>query len=287
MWEYTDKVKDHFLNPRNAGPMENPSAVGEVGSLACGDALKLFLRINDDGVIEDATFQTFGCASAIASSSALTELVKGMTVEQAEKLTNKEIAEYLGGLPREKMHCSVMGQEALEAAIKGWRGEEHVPMGHAHHEGQLVCECFGVTDEQILRAIRDNDLKTVEDVTYYTKAGGGCGNCIPDIERLLAEARGEQAACPAPGLDPSPAAGLTNLQRMRLIEDVVDKEIRPALQRDGGDLELVDIDGTRVVVALRGMCVSCPSSQATLKGFIEQTLRDKVDPEITVEGAKA
>lgn len=282
MWEYTDKVKEHFLNPRNAGEMAQASAVGEVGSLACGDALKLYLKINDDGIIEDATFQTFGCASAIASSSALTELVKGMSVEQAEKLTNKDIAEYLGGLPREKMHCSVMGQEALEAAIKTWRGEEFEPMGHTHHEGELICECFGVTDEQILRAIKENDLKTVEDVTYYTKAGGGCGNCIPDLERLLAEAQGEKAACPAPGLDESPAAGLTNLQRMRLIEDVVEKEIRPMLQRDGGDLELVDIDGTEVRVALRGMCTSCPSSKATLEGFVEKTLREMVEPAITV-----
>ncbi|MBU1612575.1 MAG: Fe-S cluster assembly protein NifU [Proteobacteria bacterium] len=286
MWEYTDKVKEHFLNPRNAGAMENPSAVGEVGSLACGDALKLFLKINDDEIIEEATFQTFGCASAIASSSALTELVTGMSVAEAEKLTNKEIAAYLGGLPREKMHCSVMGQEALEAAIKAWRGEEFTPMGHAHHEGELICECFGVTDEQILRAIKENDLKTVEDVTYYTKAGGGCGNCVPDLERLLAEAQGEKAACPAPGLDPSPAAGLTNLQRMRLIEEVIDKEVRPMLQRDGGDLELVDIDREKVFVALRGMCSSCPSSKATLEGFIEKTLREKVDPDIVVQEAK-
>ncbi len=286
MWEYTDKVKEHFLNPKNAGQMENPSAVGEVGSLACGDALKLYLKINGDEIIEEATFQTFGCASAIASSSALTELVKGMSVTDAEKLTNKDIAQYLGGLPREKMHCSVMGQEALEAAIKTWRGEEFEPMGHTHHEGELICECFGVTDEQILRAIKENDLKSVEDVTYYTKAGGGCGNCIPDLERLLAEAHGEKPACPVPGQNQSPAAGLTNLQRMRLIEEVIDREIRPMLQRDGGDLELVDIDREKVFVALRGMCSSCPSSQATLEGVIETTLRDKVDPEIVVQEAK-
>lgn len=286
MWEYTDKVKEHFLSPRNAGEMEDASTVGEVGSLACGDALKLFLKINDEEIIEDASFQTFGCASAIASSSALTEMVKGMPVVEAEKLTNKDIAEYLGGLPREKMHCSVMGQEALDAAIKSWRGEEVEAMGHTHHEGELICECFGVTDEQILRAIKENDLKTVEDITYYTKAGGGCGNCVPDLERLLAESHGEKAACPAPGLDETPAAGMTNLQRMRLIEEVVDKEIRPMLQRDGGDLELVDIDGMAVIVALRGMCSSCPSSKATLEGFIEKTLREKVDPEITVREGK-
>lgn len=276
MWEYTDKVKEHFLNPRNVGAIENADAVGEVGSLACGDALKLFLKI-EDNVIVDAKFQTFGCASAIASSSALTELLKGKTVEEAEALTNKDIAEYLGGLPREKMHCSVMGQEALEAAIGAWRGE---PVEHKEHEGELICECFGIYDEQILKAIRENDLKTVEDITYHTKAGGGCGNCIPDLERLLAQAHGD--VCETPQVSEAPKK-LTNIQRMKLVEDVLDKEIRPSLQRDGGDIELVDMDGPRITVSLRGKCTGCPSSQLTLKDFVEKTLKDKVDPEITVE----
>ena len=282
MWEYTDKVKDHFLNPRNVGKMEDASGVGEVGSLACGDALTLYIKTDDKGVITDAKFQTFGCASAIASSSALTELIIGKTVEEAEKLTNKDIAEYLGGLPREKMHCSVMGQEALEQAIKNMRGEAPSKTEHSH-EGELICECFGVFDEEILRAIKENDLKTVEDVTNFTKAGGGCGKCIPDIENLLAQARGEQAACKTPEPEQFPAQGLTNLQRMRLIEQVIDEEIRPMLQADGGNIQLVDVDRTTVLVKLMGMCTNCPSSQLTLQNVIATKLREKVDPNITVK----
>lgn len=274
MWEYTDKVMDHFLNPRNAGEMENPSAVGEVGSLACGDALRLFLKIDDKGVIQDARFQTFGCASAIASSSVLTEILKGKTVEEAEKLTNKDIAAYLGGLPKEKMHCSVMGEEALAAALKNWRGEA-APSPAV--EGRLVCKCFGVTEETIRRAIRENDLKTVEDITNFTKAGGGCGECAPELEAILADERARMASA-APG-----GKRMTNIQRMTQVTRIIDEEIRPALKKDGGDIELVDIEGVKVVVSLRGACVGCPSSHLTLKGLVEKRLQEAVDPDIRIE----
>jgi len=272
MWEYSDKVKEHFLNPRNAGDLEDANAVGEVGSMACGDALKLSLKISDDGKIEDAAFQTFGCASAIASASALTELLKGKSLEEAEKLTNKDIADYLGGLPKEKMHCSVLGRQASEEAIANYRG---VP--REKEEGEIVCECFGVTDRQIEKAVRENDLTTIEEVTNYTKAGGGCEKCHERIQEIIDLTRSEGK----PSITEKPK--LTNLQKIKMIEETIEREIRPSLQHDGGDIELVDVDGNRVLVATRGACRECKASGQTLKNFVEARLRELVWPDLVVE----
>ena len=278
MWNYTEAVHDHFLRPHNVGPLEGANAVGEVGSLACGDALKLYLKINEQGIIEDATFETFGCASAIASSSVLTDMVKGMSVEDALKISNKDIANALGGLPKQKMHCSVMGQEALEAAIRQWKGEPPVP--HAHEEGKLVCKCFGVTDAQIIRAIRENGLKTVEEVTNYTKAGGACGECLDEIGEILAV---ELKQKPLVELKPKPR--MTNVQRMQLVLKTIEEEIKPLLAADGGDIELVDVDGLRVVVSLRGRCAQCRSSDVTIRDLVQRLLREHVEPDLVVEEA--
>jgi NifU-like protein len=279
MWEYTDKVREHFFNPRNVGSIEDANGVGEVGSLACGDALKLFLKVDPqtDRILE-AKFQTFGCGSAIASSSALTEMIIGKTVDEALSVTNQDIAEFLGGLPAEKMHCSVMGRDAFHAAVACYRGE---PPPREQLEGELVCECFGVTDEQIRKEVKENKLKTVEEVTNYTKAGGGCGLCHDKIEAIIAQVWGELKEIEAKKA-PSKKA-MTNIQKIAKIQDVMDKEIRPMLQKDGGDIDLVDVDGNTVAVALRGMCTSCPSAGFTLKLGIEAKLRELVHPDLVVE----
>ena len=274
MWEYTDKVREHFLNPRNVGEVENPDGVAEVGSIACGDALKLSFKLDENKRIQDAKFKTFGCASAIASSSALTEMIKGMTLEEAMKVTNQDIAAFLGGLPDEKMHCSVMGKEALEKAIENYRGAPAEEKG-----AKIVCECFGVTDREIERAVRENNLSTVEDVTNYTKAGGGCGNCHDAIRQIIDRVRAEMRTEPKPAA----AARMTNIQKIRKIEETLDREIRPSLRHDGGDIELIDVIGNRVIVAVRGACAVCKASESTLKQFVEVKLRELVSPDLTVE----
>jgi len=274
MWDYTDKVMDHFRNPRNVGVIENADAVGEVGSLSCGDALRLMIKLGPDGRIADAKFQTFGCASAIASSSALTELIKGKTLEEAAQVTNQDIAEFLGGLPEQKMHCSVMGRDALLAAIENYKkGGAAQP----RQDSRLVCACMGVTEKVIERAIRENRLKTVDEVTHYTKAGGGCGGCIPDIEAILKRVNAEMERAGG-----APAKKLTVFEKIQKIQETLDREIRPALRQDGGDIEIIDIEGDRVVVSLRGTCSQCRLSTVTLKDVVQAKLREFVSPNLIV-----
>ena len=275
MWEYSEKVKDLFLHPKNAGEIDHPDAVGEVGSIVCGDALKLTLKIDKESDrIIDARFRTFGCASAIASSSALTELIKGKTIDEAMEISNIEIAEYLGSLPREKMHCSVMGREALEAALADYRGEQVQKV----EEGEIVCQCFGVTDQKMKRVIRENNLHTVDDVINFTKAGGGCGSCVPDIEHILAEIWADSGVTEII----RPVGKVTNLQKIAMIQEIVEKEIRPLLQADGGDVELVDVEGDRVIVSLRGVCAGCLMADVTVNN-IEKKLKELVSDELHVE----
>jgi NifU-like protein len=274
MWDYSEKVREHFFNPRNAGPVLGANAVGDVGSIKCGDALRLMLKVEPmTEMILDAGFQTFGCGSAIASSSALTEIVKGKTLDEAMTITNQDIADYLDGLPPEKMHCSVMGREALQAAIANFRGEE---WKDDHEEGNLVCKCFAVDSVLIEDVVRANGLTTLEQVTHYTKAGGGCATCHEGIEEILTKVAGERCTAPTaetkpvPAAEPAGKAKLTNFQRMRKIEETVES-IRPMLQRDHGDIEIVEVDGKNIYVNLKGACQGCMMEAATLNG-IQQKL---------------
>ena len=280
MWNYNEKVMDHFLNPRNVGEVENPDGVGDVGNITCGDALKLTFKLDDEGIIADVKFKTFGCASAIASSSALTELVKGMTLEEAAKVTNQDIVALLGELPEAKMHCSVMGMEALQAAIANYRGEE-VAGNDDDHEGAIICKCFGVTDTKIRNVARQNNLRKASEITNFCKAGGACGSCLDEIQRVLDELWNN-----APVEKASPVQDdfnkLTTVQKVFRVQEVIDKEIRPLLEHDGGSIELVDLNGNNVIVRLTGRCSSCPSAGVTLKYTVQDKLREFVSSDLIV-----
>ena len=279
MWEYSDKVRKHFFNPRNAGPLEDANGIGDVGSIQCGDALRLMLKVNPESeVIEDAHFQTFGCGSAIASSSALTEMIKGMTLDQALEVSNQQIADYLDGLPPEKMHCSEMGREALQAAVANYRGEE---WKDDHEEGALICKCFAIDAVMIEDVVKANNLNTVEQVTFYTKAGGGCAACHEGIEEILAKVMAERAgpgevspppACPAtPEAPKPPSKKLSIVEKIAKIQEVLES-VRPMLQRDHGDVELADVQGKKIYVHLKGACSGCMMEAATLGGIQQKMI---------------
>jgi len=280
MWEYTDKVREHLLNPHNVGEVENADGVGEVGNIKCGDALRLTFKLDDNGRVEDIRFKTFGCGSAIASSSVLTDLCKGKTLEEVEKITNKDIADALGGLPPAKMHCSVMGQEALQAAIAYYRtgGEaKTIP----EKEGSVVCTCFNVTDKEIERAIRENGLTTVEEVTNYTKAGGGCGGCVDQIQQILDHVAG---AGSRETVSPEPKR-MTNIEKIERIKEKIETEIQPILANDGGGCELVDVDGNDVYIRFTGHCAGCAYSSQTQYSVVQDILRKRVHPDLVVKVA--
>ena len=274
MWEYSEKVLEHYRHPRNVGKIDNADLIGEAGSLACGDSLKLYIKL-DGNIIKDAKFQTFGCGSAVASSSILTEMIIGKTLEEAKKITNKDIAEELGGLPQEKMHCSVMGQEALEDALKKYYGKEGIEKeaGLSQSGDKIVCTCFNVTENQIWEAIKVNGLKTVEEVTNYTKAGGACGRCKGVIKDIIETYLRKEGQAPV----------MTAAQKILKIGRVIDQQISPQLQKDGGDIELIDVEGNKVKVKLTGMCSGCKNAAMTLKAFVESVLKDKVDSSLEVE----
>lgn len=284
MWDYSEKVMDHYRNPRNVGEIENADAIGIAGSLTCGDQLKIYLKI-EDGIVVDAKFQTFGCGSAVASSSILTEMIIGKTVEEVRKITNKDIADELGGLPPEKMHCSVMGYEALEDALKKYNVDGSVDLNEILPESELaeskkekiICTCFQISENMIWDAIKQNNLKTVEEVTNYTKAGGACGKCKEVIQDIINTYYNKEK---------SQSDNLTPTQWILKVNNIIETQISPELQKDGGDIELVDIKNKTIFVKLKGRCSGCKNSTMTLKNFAEKILKDSLGADIMLVEVK-
>lgn len=271
MWEYSSKVKEHFTNPKNVGSIENADAIGEAGALSCGDKLKLYLKI-ENNIITQAKFQTFGCGSAVAASSVLTEMLIGKTLDEARKITNKQIADALDGLPPEKMHCSVMGREALEDALKNYYKEDWQDLEEENKDGsQIICHCFDVSEKQIIDAILNNGAKTFDDVSKITSAGLACGRCKESIKAIISRyVKNEDKK------------ELTPIQKIIKINTIIETVISSELQKDFGDIELVNVEGNNVYVKLKGHCSQCANAKLTLKNFVEAKLKELVDDDIVV-----
>jgi NifU-like protein len=315
-WEYSEKTKQLFMDAvhgkpgTHLGEIENPDGFGEHGSIACGDSMRFTFRVRrhptdpTKDVITEARYLTFGCTSAIASSEALCTLIEqgGYTPIEALRITNEDIVKFLGGLPQQKIHCSVMGAEALESAVFNWaqkRGVDLEALGVRIHadeakEGRIVCKCFGLSEPYLRRKIEELNLRTIQEITGATKAGGACMAChhapggLQDLlnevwgaagTRLRVVPKVESPARPEP--PPSPPA-MSPYQYAKRIEKTIDEIVRPMLAHDGGDVEIIDIKDNLVFCRLEGACAGCTSAGQTLKLMVEKTLKDLVDERVRV-----
>jgi len=297
--EYSDQVVRRMNAPEHQGEITEEDAaklnakliVADFGAESCGDAVRLYWAVyEDNNVIVDSKFKSFGCGTAIASSDVMAELCIGKTVDQAVKITNIDVEKALRdspdvpAVPPQKMHCSVMAYDVIKKAAAQYK---NVDM-ESFEEEIIVCECARVSLDTIREVIKINDLKTVEQITDYTKAGAFCKSCIKPggheekeyyLVDILRDVRAEMDAEAAP-VDFS---SLTLVQKIGAIQKVIDTDIAPALAQDGGGMELIDLDGNTVKVRLMGACSGCASSTATLKGFVEAQIQEKVFADLIVE----
>jgi len=321
-WEYSEKTKQLFMDAvhgkpgTHLGEIENPDGLGEHGSIACGDALRFTFRVEQNDadptkdVIVEAKYLTFGCTSAIAASEALCAIIEQgrYTPIDALQIKNSDIVEFLEGLPQQKIHCSVMGAEALESAVFNWAHNRGVDLDNLgidlragdENEGRIVCECFSLSEPYIRRKIEELNLRTIADITGAIKAGGACMSChhVPGgLQDLLNDVWGEDgkvlpvlptAIRPIvdfgpPGQPPEkPDPSLSPYQFGKKVEKVMNEYIRPMLQKDGGDVEIVDIKNRLIYCGLKGACAGCAGAGQTLKMMVEKTLKDMVDEHIRV-----
>lgn len=190
-WVYTEKAKEHFLNPRNIlKDDENPEdydGKGIVGNIKCGDQMMFVIKVDKEKqILTDCKWKTYGCASAIASTSILSEMVKGMPIERAYRITPKDVAKELGGLPEHKIHCSVLGDKALRAAINDYYIRNGMQDNVEKEKARIVCQCMNVTDREIEQAVLEG-AQTYYELQERTKLGTVCGQCKDEATRLLHE----------------------------------------------------------------------------------------------------
>jgi NifU-like protein len=320
-WEYSKKTMELFTAAvhgkpgTHLGEIAEPDGLGEHGSIACGDALRFTFKVEQDAndpikdKIVEAKYLTFGCTSAIAASEALCCIIEDrhLTPVEALNITNQDIVDFLEGLPDQKIHCSVMGAEALQAAVFDWAKKRNVNLNilgidihtDEQEEGRIVCKCFTLTEPYIKRKIQELNLHSISDITSAIKAGGACMSCQHSpggLQDILNEVWGAAknnalpiidnplhilGSVPLPVMEHDPKS-LSPFQYAKKIEKMLNDHIRPMLQKDGGDLELIDIKETTVYLELRGACAGCAGAGQTLKHLIERTLKEHVDERIRV-----
>ncbi|MFA6003459.1 MAG: iron-sulfur cluster assembly scaffold protein [Elusimicrobiota bacterium] len=308
LWErYSKKVAARMDNPTNRGELTEADAqklggeliVADHGAESCGDAVRLYWVIDPKTkVIKAAKFKSFGCGTAIASSDMMAELCVGKTVDEAARITNIDVERALRddpetpAVPPQKMHCSVMAYDVIKKAVAQYKG---VDMSTLETE-TIVCECGRVSLGTIVDAIRLNDLKTVEDITHYTKAGGFCKSCIApgghekrehylvdilrDTRALMDKERMHER------METADFAAMTLVRKLKAVEKVLSEQVNVMLAADGGGVDLVDIKDNagaiEVYIQYRGACLGCPSAGTNTLSSIETTLRQKLGADIKV-----
>jgi len=313
VWEqYSKKVQDRMNNPVAMGELTQEDAdrlggklvVADFGAESCGDAVRLYWVVDPktDKIIQ-SKFKSFGCGTAIASSDAMAELCIGKTVDEATKITNTHVEQFLRdddgtpAVPPQKMHCSVMAYDVILEAAAQYKGVDRDTLVNQ----DIVCECARVTKQEVIDAIRDNDLKTIEEVISTTKAGSYCKSCIrpgghepkdiylvdilEDVRAQMEQERLEEAANTTASGDNS-FDKMTIVQRIKAVDAVIEEYIRPMLVMDGGDMEIIDIKENTpyydIYIRYLGACGSCASGSTGTLYAIESTLRHKIDENIRV-----
>lgn len=306
--EYSQKVQDLMNNPQNMGEITQEQAkqrggkliVADFGAESCGDAVRLYWLVDEEtNIIKDAKFKSFGCGTAIASSDTMAELCIGKTVDEAVKITNLDVEFAMRdnpqtpAVPPQKMHCSVMAYDVIKAAAAKYKGVNPEDF----EDEIIVCECARVSLGTIKDVIKLNDLKTVEEITNYTKAGAFCGSCIKPggheskdyyLVDILAEVRAEMEKEKMQ----NQANGnvefetMTVVGQLKAVEEIIDADIRPMLIMDGGNMEIIDIQKTNknidIYIRYLGACSGCASGATGTLFAIEDILKNKLSQRIRV-----
>ncbi|WP_295698218.1 iron-sulfur cluster assembly scaffold protein [Helicobacter mastomyrinus] len=313
LWDaYSNKVSERMDNPTHLGVLTQKDAdergakliVADYGAESCGDAVRLYWLVDNDDRIIDAKFKSFGCGTAIASSDMMVELCLGKKVQEAVKITNLDVEHALRddpdtpAVPGQKMHCSVMAYDVIKKAAGIYLGKD----AEDFEDEIIVCECARVSLSTIKEVIKLNDLKSVEEITNYTKAGAFCKSCVKPgghekreyyLVDILAQVREEMERESLKNVVQKGAEGnlafkeMTMVQKVKSIDKVIDDNIRPMLMMDGGDMEILDIKDTSdghidVYIRYLGACSGCASGATGTLFAIESVLQEQLDSHIRV-----